>query len=386
MDHTESPAPTLNLPAIAADLGALAAKHAKEGDALRRLPPALADAFLRHDVYRMMLPQDLGGAAMDPLDYIDLVEEIAVIDGSTAWTLAIAIGSGLYVGYLPPERGRTLSADRDCGIAGAYTPFGQAERVEGGYRVSGRWGWASGVDQARWMVFGFTVASGEAGGPAEVRQGLAPREAFRVIDNWHVSGMRATGSKDYEVENLFIPADMTFRMFLGDPGHPAPVFRLPGAIFCAAVASVALGIARGAAGGLTEIAVTKRAFPGRPPLREQPFAQYAVAKAQALAESGSVYLRQAIEVIWRSVQRGEAVTPEQRARARRACVQAAEASAEAVDLCCRAAGGHVLFESQPFERRLRDVRAAIAQIVLQRSAMEDVGRVMFGLAPMASTF
>jgi 3-hydroxy-9,10-secoandrosta-1,3,5(10)-triene-9,17-dione monooxygenase len=121
-------------------------------------------------------------------------------------------------------------------------------------------------------------------------------------------------------------------------------------------------------------------------LRDQAFAQYAVGKAQALAESGSLYLRQAIAEVWDTIGRGEEIDMDHKARARRACVQAAESGLEAVDLCCRAAGGAALFESLPFERALRDAHAAMGQIVFQRGAMEDVGRVAFGLAPLSPTF
>jgi len=364
-----------------ADLTELAAAHKEEGDTLRKLPPALADAFLRHDVYRMLLPHDLGGAAMDPLDYLQFVEDIARVDGSTAWNLALGIGSSIFFGYLPPERARSMVGERECGIAGAYAPFGRGEVVEGGYRVSGRWGWASGVHQARWMVFGFTVAPPDGAGRPEARQALAPREAFHVLDTWHVSGMRGTGSTEYEVANLLVPAEMTFRMFVGKPHHSAPLFRMPGAFFGAAVASVALGIALGATESLTRLAASKRALPGRSSLRDQASAHYAVAKAQALAESASTHLRQSIADIWRAIRLDKEIALEQRMRARRASVHAAEASAEAVDLCCRAAGGDALFLSQPFERALRDVRAAIANIGLQRATMEDAGRAAFGLDP-----
>jgi alkylation response protein AidB-like acyl-CoA dehydrogenase len=194
------------------------------------------------------------------------------------------------------------------------------------------------------------------------------------------------GSTEYEVENLFVPAEMTFRMFIGEPRHPAPFFKLPGAFFAAAVASVTIGIALGTVDGLTRLASRKRGYPGRPALRDQAFAQYAVAKAQALAESAGAYLRHAMGDIWHNILVDEAVTFGQRTRARRGAVHAAEAAAEAVDLCCRAAGGHALFQSQPFERALRDMRAAIAQIVLQPSAMEDAGRAAFGVDPVSPTF
>lgn len=371
--------------AMAADIAGLAARHREEGDRLRHLPPALADAFRRHDVYRLILPRDLGGGEVDPLSYLDLVEKIARVDGSTAWNLAIGAGSGLYVGYLPVARSRAMVADASSCIAGAYAPLGRGEIVDGGYRVGGRWGWASGAAQARWMVFGFRVAE-----QPEIRQALAPREAFRVLDTWQANGLRGTGSTDYEVDGLFVPSDMSFRVFLDAPKHPAPVFRLPGAFFGAAVASVALGIAGGATEGLKQLAAVKGGSKGGAgggnPLRQQAFAQYAVAKAQALVESAKLYLDDAIAAIWRSILAGREIDPAQRKRARRACVQAAEASAEAVDLCCRAAGGHALFDAHPFGRALRDVRAAIAQITLQRTAMEDAGRAAFGLEPLSPVF
>jgi indole-3-acetate monooxygenase len=374
-----------------AELIDLADRHKQEGDSLRRLPPALAQAFLRHDVYRLILPHDLGGAELEPLEYLRLIEQLARIDGSIAWNFAIGAGSALYGGYVPLERSRALFADANCCIAGAYAPVGRGEIVRGGYRVSGRWGWASGVDQARWMVLGFTIVSpdesqAEGTRRPEVRQALAPREAFRVLDSWHVSGMRGTGSTEYEVEGLFIPAEDTFQVFKGKPHHAAPIFHMPGVFFAAAVAAVPLGIAQGAADSLKRLAMVKQASRGRPSLREQAFAHYAVAKAEALSESGSAYLHQAMADIWRDVLAGDAIDIARRARARRACVHAAEASAEAVDLCCRAAGGDALFQAQPFERALRDVRAAAAHIVLQRSAMEDVGRTAFGLDPLFPVF
>jgi alkylation response protein AidB-like acyl-CoA dehydrogenase len=379
--HWDSP--TANLDAARAELTALAAAHKEEGDALRHLPPALADAFLEHDIYRMLLPNDFGGGAVDPLDYLQLVEDVARVDGSIAWNLAIGIGSGLYVGYLPPERSHGMFASPDCGIAGAYAPTGRGEAVEGGYRVSGHWGWASGVDQARWMVLGFAVGEG---GRMSGLQALAPRETVRVLDTWHVSGMRGTGSSEYEVETLFVPEPMTFQMFIGKPRHPAPVFRLPGAFFSAVVATVAVGIARGTVDALARLAEAKRAPAGRASLRDQAFAQYCIAKAEALAEAGRLYLRESIAEIWRTIGRGEEIGLEQRMLARRASVNAAESSVEAVDLCCRAAGGSALFQSLPFERAQRDAHAIMGHFVLQRGAMEDAGRARFGLQPLAATF
>jgi alkylation response protein AidB-like acyl-CoA dehydrogenase len=196
MDSTiegEMDAPRSPLETILADIVDLAARHKAEGDRLRQLPPALAEAFHQHDVYRLILPRDLGGSNVGPLDYLNLVEKVGRVDGATAWNLAIGAGSGLYVGYLPVERSRLTVADAACCIAGAYAPFGRGEIVEGGYRVSGHWGWASGVAQARWMVFGFRVVGGEGldeadEKPLEIRQALAPRGECQIF---RVSGLCA---------------------------------------------------------------------------------------------------------------------------------------------------------------------------------------------------
>jgi alkylation response protein AidB-like acyl-CoA dehydrogenase len=377
---------TFALAGLAAGLAALAERHRGEGDRLRKLPPALAEAFLAHDVYRLLLPADLGGAGADPLDYLELVERVARADGATGWNLTIGAGSGLYVGYLPVARAKEMFATPDCGIAGALAPMGSAVAVEGGFRVGGRWAWASGVDQATWMVAGFKVAGETDAGRPAFWQAIAPRAAFRVLDTWHVGGLRGTGSTEYEAADLFIPRDACFQIFAGEPCHPAPLFRLPGAFFAAAVAVVPLGIARGCVDGLKRLAGSKRVLNGRSGLHEQAFAQYAAAKAEALVESSGFFLRRTIDDIWQTVQRGAPVSLEARARARRAAGHAAEASAEAVDLCCRAAGGNALFEAEPFERALRDVRGALGHISLQRITMEDAGRVAFGLPPLSPIF
>ena len=377
--------------AIAADLAALAERHRGEGDRLRQLPPALAAAFLAHDVYRLQLPADLGGAGADPLDYLELVECVSRTDGAIGWNLMIGAGSGLYLGYVAPELARSISATADCCIAGTLQPVGRGEAVDGGFRVRGRWGWASGAAQARWMIVGFMLADAsglvlDAQGRPSAWQALAPRTAFDVLDTWHSGGLRGTGSTEYEAEDLFIPQGAAFRLFAGEPRHPAPLFRLPGAFLAAALASVPLGVAQGCVDGLRRLSTRKRVLNGRAGLHEQAFAQYAVAKAEALVQSGSLFLRQSFGEIWQTVQRGGPVDLDARARCRRAAVHAAEASAEAVDLCCRAAGGHALFESEPFERALRDVRAAQGHISLQRGAMEDAGRVAFGLPPLSPIF
>ncbi len=253
--------------AIVADIAGLAARHKAEGDRLRQLPPALAEAFQRHDVYRLILPRDLGGGDVDPLDYLDLVEKVARVDGSTAWNLAIGAGSGLYVGYLPVERSRPMVADVSSCIAGAYAPFGHGEIVEGGYRVSGHWGWASGAAQARWMVFGFRVAARDGTDETPPEMTSSARSARGVPRARHLACERpaGTGSTEYEVDDLFVPSDMTFRVFLDEPKHPAPVFRLPGAFFGSAVASVALGIGHGATEGLKQLAVIKGGSSWRQP-------------------------------------------------------------------------------------------------------------------------
>lgn len=353
-----------------------------------RIPDAIAEALIEADVYRLLLPEDLGGAGIDPWQQLEIVERIAQEDASVAWNIAVGSGLGLFAGYLPPNVAQSIFATARACIAGSGAPQGTAERIDGGYRVNGRFSWASGIDQAQWAYGGcFVTKRGEKivreDGTPEIVAVVAPIYMATVHDNWDVSGLIATGSKDFSLDDVFVPADHSFGAVAPTAQHPAPIFRLPTTIFGFALSGVPLGVASAALEALRALGTAKSTAGG---LRDRESVQFALARSEAMIEAARANLRAAFAGIWEPVLAGVQPAMSARARLRRAIVLTAENCTEAVTQCYRAAGGSALFRSYGFERALRDIHALGGHLVFQRAMMEDAGRVGFGLDPRIAIF
>jgi alkylation response protein AidB-like acyl-CoA dehydrogenase len=365
--------------------------HRGEGDGLHHLPNAIAQAFAEANVYRLLLPHEFGGEDIDLLDYYDLVEEVASYDGSVGWNFSIGSSTPIILGDLSPARLRALFASADSCIAASASPPGRAVEVEGGYRVTGRFAWASGIHQARWVIANCLVFDGDkmrksATGIPVALGFVVPKEDCKVLDTWHVMGMRGTGSTEFKLADTLVSKDMAIRFFGAEPQYPYPIFHLPPTYFGYNHVSVMNGIARSALVGLKQLAATKTSPMAGTNLRDEPQAQYAVAKAEAMIEANRLAVKESFRPLWAKVVAGEPVSLEMRARVRRAVAHAAECAVEAVQLCYRAAGGTAIYESAPFERALRDVNAAATHVATRRVMMEEAGRVAFGLSPRTPLF
>jgi alkylation response protein AidB-like acyl-CoA dehydrogenase len=365
--------------------------HRDEGQALHHLPDPVARAFVEANVYRLLLPVEYGGEDIDLLVYYDLVEEIASYDGSAGWNFSIGSSTPLIFGDLSPSRLRTIFGAPDACVAASTTPLGRAVEVEGGYRLSGRFAWASGVHHARWVVATGAVFDGATtrkspGGTPIILGFVMPRGDCTVLDTWHVLGMRGTGSTEFEADNVFVPKDLAIRFFHPECRYPYPIFRMPPTYFGYNHVSVMNGIARSALAALKALASTKTSTMPPGGLRDDPQAQYAVAKAEAMIDANRLAVKKAFQLFWSPVVANESVSMEVRARLRRAIAHAAENAVEAVQLCYRAAGGTAIYESAPFERALRDVNTAATHMAVRRLMMEEAGRVAFSLAPRTPLF
>ena len=348
--------------------------HRTEADRRRRLPDAIAQAFIDADVYRIQAPRRLGGAELDPLSAFDLIEEVSSYDGSVGWNFTIGLnGITLCGDYTWPWLAAHFGS-ANCGLAVSGSP-GRADAVDGGHQLSGKWTWASGLHNSK-LLGGFAVImDGDAprltpaGGP-DVRMFLLPHDKVTVRDAWHTGGMRGTGSTDWEAERVFIPHDHVGRVFTEDSPHKEPIFRLPATYFGLGLSGVAIGVARGAIDSLKQLAAeSPKAF------HEQAFVQYAIAKAQALHESGRDYIRKSFAVIWDNVVNGRPHALEDKARARRSYVHGVESAIKAVDLCGEAAGGAAVHDTRHFARAIRDIHAIRAHVILSRRFMEFSGKV-----------
>ena len=337
------------------ELEPLIRAHQAGADRMGCIPAAVMDAFFERDLFRVLLPSELGGGGVDLLTAMLLVEEVSAVDGSMGWIFEIGIGSLVRLGFLPVAQARQLANEPRAFIAGTFPPLGSATVVPGGFTVTGRWPFASGIHHAKWVAAGCRVYDGDTprtaahGGP-EVLHVYMPKAALTILDTWHVGGMRGTGSTDYSAQNVFVPDELaTFpadRRF----ASPDPVLRTLDTMLGSAFGFVALGIARGAAEDLVVLATTQtsRHSDGNS-LRERVSTHYDLAKSEAMLEASRSSLIEAVGAVADAADRGEPIELPLRARLRRPQVHAGETAVDIVDRVYRTAGAAALFESAPFD-------------------------------------
>lgn len=366
-------------------------EHRDDMEAQGRMPRPLVDAMLDAGLFHLLVPRSAGGSESDPIAYLRAAEEISRIDGSAGWNFMIGSGTAFAAGFLPEQVAKEACGPRDI-MAGVLAPTGRAHAKDGGYTVKGRWSIASGIHQATWVFGTCIVFDGDA--PRMTDEGaptmldlLVPIADCEIHETWDVSGLRGTGSEDFSMTDVFVPEERAFRTFSSHRYSDAPLYRLPFTFFPAGVATVPLGIARGAIDAFVELATTKVPMrASRTPLRERPAVQATVAKAEALLGSARAYFYESMQAVWDEVQSEGEASNERRAILRNASCHAAITCAEAVDLMYNAGGGSSIYSKSLLQRAFRDVHAATQHIAVAPDAMEDVGRIMFGLEPSGPMF
>jgi indole-3-acetate monooxygenase len=362
-------------------------------DRERGLPNDLVEALRASGLFGLWLPKTLGGPEVPPLDFIRVIEQLAEADGSVGWCATIAAGYGRLAGSLPEDVAREIFGSGRAIVAGTINPTGKAVCVDGGYRVSGRWSYGSFIQHSDWVLGNCVVENGsasrhEAGSP-ELRIAFFPRRDVQVFDTWHVSGLRGTGSHDYQVEDVLVPEQYTLRLdgYTPRAREPGALYRMPmPSAFVSCIAAVPLGIARAAIDAMIELAGTKTPPGSISPLREKPMLQADVARAEALLRSGRAFMLEELQRLWEQIQSDETLSLRQRAMVRLACWQATQACVQAVDLMYAGAGGAALYEANRFERCFRDVHAVTQHVALASSNLELSGRVLLGLDPGTARF
>lgn len=350
----------------------------------RVLPPRLVGALVDAGLFRLWTPRRLGGAELDPVAGLRVIAAASALDGSVGWSVMVASAHGFLAGRLPAAAAREVFGDRRAVVAGQLEPGGIAEVVKGGYRVSGRWPFASGCRHATWLLAHCVVPGrGRRHGGARptTRLVFVPVDRARIHDTWRVSGLRGTGSHDYSLDGVMVPAAYAVDVFADEPTRPERLYAYPVMPFVTgAVGAVPIGIARGAIEELTRLARTRKRV-GRA-LAEDATVQQGIARAEIHARSAESLLLAAVDDVWQTVKRGKPPTLEQRAHVRMACVSAGEGAAAAVDVVWRLAGSHAIFEDAGLERRFRDVHVATQHVALSPRTLEMAGRVLLGLEPL----
>jgi indole-3-acetate monooxygenase len=352
---------------------------AARAEAERTLPPELARTLAEAGLFRVAAAASAGGVESDPRAQILVIEAISEADGAAGWTLMIGIEClGFASAALRPETAEEVIAKHpEVIFSGALNPLGRAVRVPGGLRATGRWPFASGCQHSDFFWGQCLEQVDGQPRPVEI---LVPRSEYRVVDTWHVAGLRGSGSHDVEVNELFVPEEFTTTVGLQRLRESGPLFRLPAYVRLAYnKVGVATGIARGALDEFIALASEKVPRLMSKPLRERHLAQEAIADAETRLRSARAFVFEAVDEVWQVVLAGSSPSPKQRALAMLACTQAVSASARAVETVYRAAGSSVNFLASPLERRMRDVHVVGQHIMVSPALVEPAARVLLGL-------
>lgn len=367
------------VPRLVADarrLAPAAAELAQQTERERQLPLELVQAMRDAQLTQMCLPAALGGPEAPPAQMAAALEALAAGDGSAAWCAMIASTSSLLGAYVPPAHAAEVFGAGSV-VGGVFAPRGKAVRSGEVIAVTGRWSFGSGIAHSDWMMGGCLLAG--PGGEPELRLALMPRASLRIHDTWSVSGLRGTGSHDFEVEGCSVPLDLAPCPAQGPLVHgPLYAFPLFG-LLALGIGAVALGIARGALQELRELAVEKVPQGSRRALAMRPAAQAEYARAQgSLRAARSLLDEEAQAAFALAVAEGE-ISLQARASLRVAATHAVRTAADVATAMYELGGGSAIYESSPLQRRFRDAHVATQHIMVAAPTWELAGRALFGL-------
>jgi alkylation response protein AidB-like acyl-CoA dehydrogenase len=386
MDMKTRPDPVARARALGAEIAAAA----DEIERTRRIPEPLLGRLHDERLFRMLLPRSAGGEEAEPALYVAAIEELARHDASIAWNAFVANSSALIAAYLEPAVNRAIFADQRSIVAWGPPNASRARAVNDGYRVTGKWDFASGCRQARWMGAHCLVVEADGTlrlnrfGRPTVRTLLFPASDATLLDTWHTIGLCGTASDSYRIDDIFVSEafsttreDPTLRRERG----PLYAFTMQG-LYATGVAAVAFGIARAM---LSEfIALASRKAPrGLARLADNAVVQAEVARAEARLGSARAYLIETLTTIYAHADDMAPIEIADRARVRLACTNAIQAAAEVADFAYKGAGVDAIFPGSPFERRFRDMHTLTQQIQARGAHFESVGQILLGVEPEA---
>jgi alkylation response protein AidB-like acyl-CoA dehydrogenase len=377
---------------------AMAAEIRAAGDEIereRRIPPSIVERLTRAGIFGMTMPRAWGGPELDPLTQARIIEALAMADGSVGWCAMINSDGGFVTAFLEQHVAREMYADILVATAGVISPKGQALPVSGGYRLNGRFPFASGCQHCEWAWLGCIVQDGTTDANSDVvpetRQFLVPISECEILDTWHTTGLRGTGSSDLLLSNVFVETRRSFSF--RDPElvkRSGPLYAFP-FMFTAKGSAPALGIARHAIDALVEIAANRAArryvrggcMEPSMLMRDETIVQDSVGRAEVMLTSARAYLFEVIGDFWTTLVDGRKPTPSQTAHFRVVHADVIGTCVNVVQLMCKTAGGSAVYQGGQFDRCLRDVLTINQHAFAQPRNYELAGRLLLGAEPVA---
>src|SRR3954462_633202 len=365
-------------------------ERAAASEQLRRLPPETERDLHEAGLFRIVQPKRVGGSEFDYVALVDFAEAIGLADASAAWNLANLSSHHLMLGMFDPRaQDKVWKQDTDALIASSFVfPAGRARRVEGGYVLSGRWPFSSGVDSSEWnMLAGIVFSDDEADG-IEYRIFLLPKRDYRIIDSWHASGLRGTGSNDVEAEEVFVAEAMTLEVadLAGGPTpgstvKPNPLYALPVfSLFPFVLSGVALANAQACLDDYIEIARYRASTYNRARLADLQSTKIKIAEASAKIDAARLIMRSTCIQAMSDARAGHIPDMAAKTKSRRDGAFSVNLCTEAVSLLFAASGARGLYTSGALQRQFRDASAINSHIAFNFDAQgTNFGRVALGL-------
>jgi resorcinol 4-hydroxylase (FADH2) len=369
--------------------------RAEETERNRRISPEIITKVREAELLRTTRPREFGGFEYDAVIALEIALTISAACASTGWAVNGALSNGISFGHYPIETQRELWGDgSDPFSCACFAPTGTAIPAPGGYRLSGKWSFASGVDHASWIRLGAFIASSAGEGPAVGAFFLLPVEDVEIEDNWFVYGLCGTGSKNIIVHDAFVPdhrvlrfADTRAGRTIGAQHHQNPLYHLPLLVLGASMlASTAVGAAKGALADYLEMTTERKTrgalAGGGLPMAEFATVQLRYAEAAAAVEAAELILMTDIRYAMAKLRAGDEITVADRIRARRNQAYVTKLALGAVEALNASTGGAGLLLSHPIQRAWRDVNAVARHVSLNWDAVGTMyGQHAFGFEP-----
>jgi indole-3-acetate monooxygenase len=362
-------------------LAPIVEEHRALFDRDRRIPDVVFRAFAEAGLFRLWLPSRLGGPELSPAEFMQVVEAASARDGSIGWIVANGAGMSRVAGYLPEPVAREWFADPYAFITSATGAIGSAQPIAGGYRVTGRWPFGSGASHATRFMGLAAAKEGNNNGPPICC--YFANADVKIHDTWHVSGLRGTGSSDFEVVDVFVPAEHTHDFIAPRPSQPGLVYRIPGlSIFPWSITGSPIGIASGAIAAFTKAVAQKRVRSANTiSLQDREVMQSTLGRAEAIIGAARAFLNEAMAELLVALDGDRDELMRARARLRTACAYAAESATSVVHMMATEAGAGAIFENNPLERAGRDINAAVKHVAVSPQSYALAGRLRLGLDP-----
>jgi alkylation response protein AidB-like acyl-CoA dehydrogenase len=361
----------------------------------RRIPSDILDALHDARLFRLLIPRSCDGEEVEPATLFQVTEAIAQGDGSVGWCIGQGSGASMGSAYVKPEVARTVFGDKRAVAATGpnnYKPV--AIICDGGYRVTGQWGFASGSPHATWMYGHATVHESEGkprlgkdGKPLDLRTFIFPKSSVTMADDWNVMGLKGTGSVSYSVKDLFVPDDFSFiRESDADRRESGPLYHFSMFnMFGVGFSGVALGIARRALDDFIKLAMTKKPYGATTLLCDNNVIQSQVGLSDATLQAARTFVLETYRRHYKDVTQGLRFSQDMRIANRIVTCYAIQKAREVMNFVYHAAGANAIFENNPFERRFRDLNTVTQQGQGAFSNFEQLGQTLMGRTSMRQT-